>query len=274
MISFRCTRKDRTGTPVLYNSEIWEFAEEQIRDYRPALLKEPGKFNAFHFLESYLGANLEYQDIYYREGECPIAGATVFSDGYVRVFDRESQCIRPIFVPAGTILIDNATIARGNEGFAAFTALHEGGHFNLHSQVFSQNADQMGLFERSTQNPKSICCRHQTVEQVSSRYCRRFTPEWTRERQANVYAAFAAMPRPTFIPYAKDLIRNAGFKKGIFVDDPSSGWEGMYTLDKICDELAATYGVSRTAARVHLTELGLLMPKYKYDEMCARLYLF
>ena len=232
MISFHCTRKDRTGTPILYNSEIWEFAEEQIRDYRPALLKEPGKFNAFHFLESYLGANLEYQDIYYREGECPIAGATVFSDGYVRVFDRESQCIRPIFVPAGTILIDNATIARGNEGFAAFTALHEGGHFNLHSQVFSQNNDQLGLFERSTQNPKSICCRHQTV------------------------------------------IRSAGFKKGIFVDDPNSGWEGMYALDKIGDKLAATYGVSRTAARVHLTELGLLVPKYKYDEMCARLYLF
>lgn len=82
------------------------------------------------------------------------------------------------------------------------------------------------------------------------------------------------MPRPTFIPYAKDLIRSAGFKKGIFVDDPNSGWEGMYALDKICDKLASTYGVSRTAARVHLTELGLLMPKYKYDEMSAQSFLF
>ena len=274
MINFQCRRQDRTGTPILRNPEIWEFAEEQIRDFRPSLLKEPGKFNAFHFLESYLGANLEYQDIYYREGECPIAGATIFSDGYVRVFDRDSQCIRAIFVPAGTILIDNATISKGNEGFAAFTALHEGGHFNLHSQVFSRNTDQLDLFERSAQNPKSICCRHQTVERVSSRYCRKFTPEWNREHQANVYAAFAAMPRPTFIPCAKELIRHAGFRKGIFVDDPASGWEAMHTLDMICDKLAGIYGVSRTAARVHLSELGLLMPKHKYDEIHAQTVLF
>ena len=111
MIPFHCSNRDRTRTPLVHNEEIWDYAEALVRDYKPSLLTEPTPINVIHFLESYLGATVEYQDIYYGENEVPIAGATVFNDDCIRVFDRESQCTRIIEVSAGTIIIDNSTIA-------------------------------------------------------------------------------------------------------------------------------------------------------------------
>ena len=76
MIEFHCSKRDKTRTPILYNTEIWEYAEAVVGDYKPRLLKEPGKVNAIYFLESYLGASVDYQDIYYKEGESPFGAAS------------------------------------------------------------------------------------------------------------------------------------------------------------------------------------------------------
>ena len=89
MIEFHCKRHHPSdNTPIVYDSEIQEYAETVLGDYKPKLLKEAGKINALHFLESYCGADVDYQDIYYEENEDPIAGAAVFNEGYVKVFDR------------------------------------------------------------------------------------------------------------------------------------------------------------------------------------------
>jgi hypothetical protein len=64
-----------------------------MADYKPKLLKEPGKVNWQHFLESYCGVNLCFYDIFNEDPERPILGATAFNDEDLRVFDREHMRI-------------------------------------------------------------------------------------------------------------------------------------------------------------------------------------
>ena len=88
MIPFPPCMRDSTRTPIIRNEVIRSYAEALVGDYKPELLVEPGPLNAEHFIESYLEATLDYQDIYYERGDSPIAGATVFNDERIRVFDR------------------------------------------------------------------------------------------------------------------------------------------------------------------------------------------
>ena len=269
MIVFRTRKRDKTGTPILKNKEIMEHAERVLGDYKPQLLKEPGKVNGFHFIESYLGATVDYQDIYYGSNEQPIAGATVFNDDVVKVFNREGQCTDYIKVKANTIIIDNETMKDGKGGFANFTALHEGGHLFFHPEVYRKNPDQLGLFEPLKNGSSVQCCRKIGFEGRNYNQYRFFSPEEIREHQANMFAAFMAMPRQTFIPYAEKLIKEAGFEEGIFVYEDSD-WETTYPLGEICRDLSSVYGVSFTAAKIHLKELGLIMPKHKYELKMAQ----
>ena len=66
------------------------------------------------------------------------------------------------------------------------------------------------------------------------------------------------------LPRAESLIREAGFSKGIFVYDDSE-WESDYALEKICKAISVAFGVSFTAAKIHLKELGLLMKANRYN---------
>ena len=145
MIDFscRCYHKDRT--PIVKDLYIQDYAEALLADYRPELLKTPGKVDAFHFLENYLGVTVEFQDIFYPEGKVPVAGATIFNDEAIMVFDRSGMKVSSIDIPAGTVLIDNATMK--SESFALFRALHEGGPYCMHQGVYKLDPDQISLFE-------------------------------------------------------------------------------------------------------------------------------
>lgn len=112
MIDFscRCYHKDRT--PIVKDLYIQDYAEALLADYQPELLKTPGKVDAFHFLENYLGVTVEFQDIFYPKGKVPVAGATIFNDEAIMVFDRSGMKVSSIDVPAGTVLIDTVNHAR------------------------------------------------------------------------------------------------------------------------------------------------------------------
>ena len=269
MIKFQTRRRDKTGTPILSNEDIIAHAERVLGDYKPQLLKDPGSVNDLHFIESYLGATVEYQDIYYGSGEQPIAGATVFNDDVVKVFNREGQCTSNISVKANTIIIDNATLQPGKEGFAKFTALHEGGHLYFHPDCYRLNPRQCSIFEPVKEGGSVLCCRTASIERRPYNPYRSYSPEECREHQANVFAAYLAMPRQTFIPFAVKLIKGAGFEDGIFIHNDRD-WESEYALKEIAMQIVSTYGVSETAAKIHLEDLKLVMPKYKYDLMKAQ----
>ena len=231
MIPFHCRLRDKTRTPIIRNEDIWAYAEALAGDYKPSLLKEPGQISAEHFLESYLGATLDYQDIYYAKDERPVAGATVFNDEMIRVFDREGQCTRTISVPAGTIIIDNSTVSSKYKGFALFTALHEGGHFAMHPEVYRRSQRQVSLFAARQTGSGLVCCRREAIFGERP-YSRNLTPEQNREHQANAFAAFVAMPRQTFVPLATELIKNEYFSDGILAYDDRD-WECQHSRDRV-----------------------------------------
>lgn len=75
MIDFHCNKRHKDMTPIVKDTEIQDYAEVLLQDYKKQLLREPGKINPLHFVESYLGAVVDYQDIYYPENTPAIAGA-------------------------------------------------------------------------------------------------------------------------------------------------------------------------------------------------------
>lgn len=274
MIEFHCSRCKNDGTPIVTDQAVQEYAEAVLEDYKPKLLREPGRINAIHFLESYLGATVDYQDIYYDENTSPIAGATVFNDDKVLIFDRENMCVRPIDVSAGTILIDNSTMQDGKEGFSKFTHLHEGGHFLMHPAVYRRVENQLSFFDFGQDSPGShvaACKRSSICGNSGEKRPRLVTEEDFREHQANTFAAAIAMPRKTFIPCAQAMIRRAGFPEGIWVEDDVMDWDSELGLSCLVDRLAEIYGVSRSAAKVQLKRQHLLMTQTEYQQLHCQL---
>lgn len=273
MIEFHCDRYKKDGTPVVSDLEILDYAEAVLDDYKSKLLKEPGRLNATHFLESYLGATLDYQDIYYEENDNPIAGGTVFNDGYIMVFDRQNMCVRPIAVKAGTILIDNSTMEDGKEGFAKFTHLHEGGHFLIHPTVYRRVSNQLTLFDLGMENTRDshiVTCKRSAICGQKERSELK-TEEDFREHHANTFAGGIAMPRPTFIPCAKEMIRKAGFSGGVWIESEIIDWDYDFALSSMIEQLADIFGVSKSAAKVQLKRLHLLISEKEYRQQRCQL---
>ena len=260
MIKFRCFKRHPDGTPIIRDADIVKFAEAQLRDYRPELLEVPGKIDPIHFIERYICANIDFQDIYYEEGASPIAGATIFNDEEVRVFDRDNMCIKDIPVKAGTIIIDNSTINDKNEGFARFTGLHEAGHLNMHPAVYCRTPSQMSMFAARS----FVLCKRETME--LGRRCL-VTQEDFREHQANVYAAALEMPERPFTKLTLSLIKKYDIgmdRNNVLVKPYGLNYDFEVGLVRILSELAETFGASVQAVRIKLQARGFLLTQQEY----------
>jgi len=251
MINFKPRRVnfEDKRTPVMFNDEIDELAHSVIKDYRPELLKEPGKIDVEHFLEHYLGAEVQFHDIYNEDPSKPIRALTAFTKGGVKVFDRENNRISIINVQARTVILDNEVMEPGKEGVALFSGCHEGGHLNMHWDVY---VDKRGVPYEKTENGEAavICCRRSNIECVNFSYKERTLSDW-QEHQADYYASALTMPNITFRPFVMQFLRENGIYKGHIRIGRSSD------LDILADELlpdyiSETYGVSKRAARIKL----------------------
>lgn len=261
MIEFRCPNRKFDGTPVVRDIEVMAYAEAHVRDYKPELLKTPGKINALHFVESYLNASVDVQDIRDAVPGMEINGITVFKDAVIQVREDGGD-VKKLF-PAGAIIIDSAVIGR-EDGFEQFTIVHEGGHFCMHFPAF---CGQDLVAARSVMD--KIMCRSSTLETDRAEN-RRWTDRDFMEHQANVYAATVLMPRHTFVPFVMDLNRKAGYKDGIFLRpeiDAFYQYRHWYVfLEEIGQAVAETYGVSESAAYVHMKRCGLIRTEDPQDK--------
>ena len=156
MIEFNCPNRKYDGTPVVCDLEVMAYAEAQVGDYKPELLRTPGKINALHFVESYLNAAVDVQDILNVVPGMEINGITVFKDAMITVRE-EGGYVSKLF-PAGAIIIDQTVIGR-EDGFEQFTIVHEGGHFCMHYPAF---CGQDILAARSVMD--KIMCRSNVLE--------------------------------------------------------------------------------------------------------------
>ena len=111
MLEFNCPNRKKDGTPVVCDLQVMAYAEAQIRDYNPEMLREPGKLDALLFIKSYLNAVVDVQDIRYTMPGMEINGITVLKDA--RVLVRDDGSITAVDYPAGVIIIDYAVMGRG-----------------------------------------------------------------------------------------------------------------------------------------------------------------
>jgi len=247
MIPIKITRVDENNdnTPILSNKEIDIYASAVLNDYRPDLLREPGMINYEHFLESYIGMNILYKDIYYKENTPPIYAITVFRDGLVKVFDRENSRVVNRPTRTNTVIIDN-TITE-NDGMANFTGLHEGGHILLHQRVYS-------IFRAG-----QVCCRKKSTGKAPNVQSNWTAEEW-REHHANRFASSIAMPNKTFFPFVNELMREYNLWKRCIVLGQDADLD-IVAKDLLPENISEVYGVSKQAASVKLKSSGFVQPK-------------
>ena len=262
MIEFKYNWMHKDGTPIVRDEWITAYAEAVLADYRPELLEEPGKIDGVDFIENYLGANLEFQDIYYPEGGDAIVGAAIFNDTRVKVFDRDRLTTKWIVAETGSILIDNQTMEEGREGFALFTQMHEAGHLLMHQGVFKMTQPVAA---------RAIACRQSGI---GSRKWRLETQEDFREHQADTFAAALTMPREPFLKLAREVMKEYDLgvdTDGIIALNTYQRYTPSYPRRRLFRALSEAFGVSRTAAEVQLWKYGLIMDKDEYERKQRKL---
>ena len=260
MIEFVCPNRKYDGTPVITDLEVMAYAEAQIRDYNPELLKVPGKLNFMHFVESYLEAPVDVQDIRFVVPGAEISGVTVFKDAMITVMENGARVEKEF--AAGTIIIDQGVITR-DDSYTAFTTCHEAGHYCMHYPFFCGQDVIAARSGRRGNFMDKVMCRS-TVIGADKHENRKWTDQDFMEHQANVYGAALLMPRQSFVPFVQELNRKAGHPDGIFIRphlDPYYRLRHWFIdLKRIGETIAETYGVSDAAAFVHMKRCGLISP--------------
>ena len=261
MIQFRPRKIDRNNnnTPILSNREIDDFAHAVLADYRLDLLRRPGKIDFQHFLESYLGMRIIFQDIYSDDPERPILAITAFQKGKIKVFDEENESVEKIIVPARSVVIDNSLMEEGREHIALFTGMHEGGHITMQWHVYTGKT-----FDGEIYDPEYdfeyiepiVCCRRDNIERKPRLIKDRTAEQW-REHHADYFAGAITMPNATFIPFVNKLLRDNNFYKGFITLGIDEDLD-ILAEDILPDAIKETYGVSKRAAGIKLKNCGFI----------------
>jgi hypothetical protein len=253
MIELRPHRVDSIHkTPILSRWEMDEYAHAVLKDYKPDLLRYPGTINYQHFLESYLGLEIEFQDIYDDDPERPILAMIAFERGAVRVFDEESGKAKRIIVSERTVILDNLLTQEEKKGLALFSGLHEGFHYLLHKDFFSGSEENSRGDLPGEQIKPVMCCRRENIESFGKRKKERTAAEWL-EYQADYSASALAMPNATFTPFINGILRENGYRRGSIILGRDSDLD-ILAQDILPDAIMDTYGVSRRAAKVKLSK--------------------
>lgn len=250
MIKFKPRKVDKRGnnTPIVSNMEIDEYAHAVLADYRPKLLRSPGKVSYQHFLESYMGKEIEFYDIYTKDPDRPILGMTAFEKGRIRVFDEDEETVKRVLVKENTVILNSLLLEPGKEGVALFTGIHEGGHSLMHWDVYAGG-----------EVCPVVCCRRENIENFNAAKKERTAADW-REHHADYYAAAFTMPNATFLPFINALLREQGFFKGAIKLGMDEDLD-ILANDILPEIITETYGVSKRAARIKLRQTGFVLPQ-------------
>ena len=262
MVNLKFQRVDyrNHNTPILFDREIDDYAHSILADYKPELLQEARAINYQHFLESYLGMHLYYQDIYYDDPDRPILALTAFKSGMMKVFNREQKCVDKILVHERTVVMDNAIMRPNKDYLARFSGMHEGGHAILHWHVYTGKTFDGDVFNpdyiHDGEVDSFVCCRRENIERSKAKQLS--TAEEWREHQADYFAAAITMPNATFKPFVTKLLRDCGYYKGAITVNDDDSDSDILAEDILPDAISETYGVSKRAARIKLRKTGFV----------------
>ena len=215
---------DESLIPHIYPNEYDSVATEFLETYYPDALLSPIPVPILDIAKN--GMHLDVQFVNLSE-DLDIYGMTVFTDGYVEVYNTDQGVYEARKYKRKTVLIDPAAYKQTNEGCVNNTIAHECVHWYKHRMYYKMQMLQLPRYA------KYCKCR---VNQLSPNT----EEEEILERQAIGIAPRILMPKHSFCEKALSL--------GIRNSTPSFAQ---------LDSLASFFKVSRQSASIRLRECGI-----------------
>lgn len=256
----KLTRQDiydispKTGALIIGSNRLDDYATKFLTQYCAKALTTPMPLPIENMLRD---ANLTVKTASLSRN-LDIFGCCLLLDGYVQIYDRDTDTYKPVFYPAGTLLFDPDSEWMYGEGSKRNTLIHEMIHWDKDKMYFK-------ILERKNRKAKEelypIMCRQsrRNFEPPSGKRTKQNEVEWL-EWQAHRLAPRVLMPRDMFIKKAEEFLR-----------EPLDG------CDALVDKLAGFFRVSRTSTKIRLIEVGIErklmeMPDYAavFDEFKRR----
>lgn len=247
-------RKKKNGVPILSKEKIEVLAQRVINSYKPIRNLEVGALDLEHFIECYMGLDMDYKDLSHNRS---ILGMMVFDNCNVPVYDVDRDKAKYIPVDEGTIIIDNSLLEEEQLRRGRFTLAHEAAHWFLHRQIYQKNKNQISLFDTLEVKEKElpvIKCRTSDIENIGKR--KLSTDNEFMEWQADYMASVLLMPKNSFTKVTREKFKSSRITKGFY--EMGTNFETDLWAEAMAYELADIFEVSVTAVNIRLKNLGFI----------------
>lgn len=223
---------DDALVPVITKNNLDDVAEEFLRRHYPKALLEPTYLHS-HELAKEMGLTIKMVHIT-KDGS--IFGRSFFYDCETELYDPITDTMVKETISAGTILVDREAWFMSVIGATNNTIVHECVHWDKHKKAFALAR----LYDEQLSN---VGCK--VIGGVASNT--RDAIDWM-EWQANALAPKIQMPIRMFKKRVDFLISK--FRREM------NAYDMIDIVQSIIDQLVLDFGVSRTAAKIHLLDAG------------------
>lgn len=247
MINLRF-KTNRTGVPILFNTDIDSDAEVLLRDYNPDLLKIPQPLDVEDFTENYLGLNIHPDNLSHNGS---IWGRMVFNNRLIPVYVPELGRAEYCPIEANTVVIDNSLLDSPDEFAFRSTMMHECGHDLYHPQIYREDDNQLSMFHLKPPQERiaATLCRSTDIEGNGGSKKQRSLKsdrDWI-EHHAKYFSAAMLMPKSM----VKLICNEAGLRERL--TDECCGFEETFLAQHLSD----VFNVSPASAKIRIKQLNL-----------------
>ena len=218
--------------PYIKKTQFDTVAENILRKYCPKALLQPMETNPEELAKK-MGLTVRMENIT-KDGS--IFGRTFFYDCDAELYNPETDEMYTVPVKAGTIMVDRQAYFMYAIGASHNTIVHECVHWELHKKPIA-------LARLYNNSLSSIGC--EVVGGIAGNT--RESLDWM-EWQANSLAPKIQMPKDMFKKYVDGLITK--YRREM------KEYDIIDVIEPIISEISLNFGVSKTAAKIRLLEIG------------------
>lgn len=218
--------------PYIKKTDFDRVAENILRKYCPKALLQPMELDPEELAKK-MGLTVRMENIT-KDGS--IFGRTFFYDCDAELYNPETDEMYSVPVKAGTIMVDRQAYFMYAIGASHNTIVHECVHWELHKKPIA-------LARLYNNSLSSIGC--EVVGGIAGNT--RESLDWM-EWQANNLAPKIQMPKDMFKKYVDGLITK--YRREM------KEYDIIDVIEPIISEISLNFGVSKTAAKIRLLEIG------------------
>ena len=218
--------------PYIRKTELDRVSEEILQKYCPKALLQPMAVDPYELAEKMgLTVRMEYIT---KDGS--IFGRTFFYDCDAELYNPDTDEMYTVPIKAGTIIVDKKAYFMYAVGASHNTIVHECVHWEKHKKPIA-------LARLYNNSLSSIGC--EVVGGIAENT--KDSLDWM-EWQANSLAPKIQMPKDMFKKYVDGLITK--YRR------ETKEYDIIDLIEPIITDVSTTFGVSKTAAKIRLLEIG------------------